>query len=400
MHYIETQKFSDVYVSCKTLMPFDRKNITTLNILVYMMKAKTQKYNSKKEFATVLNKAFGTKVMYGLTSYGDLINVDVRFQFIRSDFIDDKNYIAQIKQIIDQVLFHSVLDEQTFNEAVFLLKNRLLAQSDDPASIACMKAFEMAHPHHSISIPVQGSLEDLKTLSLDDVLKVYSLYMEMSKHIYVCGKIDTELYDYLDSLDSHCALLSSRTLLPQVEPSYKIIEKDISQTCIGQVYSTGVDILSSQYEALCVLNSILGQSTKNLMFDEIREKKSLCYSIYSTLIRFDGAILICTGTKKKHVNQVLNLIETQIDRLLNMDYEDAYLEIAKKDFKDRIITGLDQPLSLIGQAFLDDLLHRGNVTSKQRIDKIMAVTKEDISRVTLSMNLASCAIIQEASDEV
>ena len=223
--------------------------------------------------------------------------------------------------------------------------------------------------------------------------------MDMAKHFYVCGYVTQELYDYIDSLDSHCAFISERTLLPRVESSYKIYEKNISQTYISQVYSTGVDISSDDYEAQCLLCSVLGQSQKNLLFDEIREKNSLCYSISSSLIRFDGALLIHTGINRKDVNKVLNLIETQMDRLLNMDYDDRYLEIAKMDFKNRIISGLDHPLSLIAQAFLDDLLHR-DITTQQRIDRIMQVTKEDISRVALRMNLASVAIVAESKNEL
>lgn len=399
MNYIQTQKFSDVYVSCKTMMPFNRNTITALNVLVYMMKAKTQKMNSKQKLASTLNLAYGTKVSYGLTSYGDIVTLDVRFQFVRPDWIEDASYLNKVKQIMDQVLFHSVLDEENFNESIYLLKNRLLAQMDDPANLSCMYAFEMAHDKHSISIPVQGDLKDLHTLTLEDVQAVYELYMDMAKHFYVCGYVTQELYDYIDSLDSHCAFISERTLLPRVESSYKIYEKNISQTYISQVYSTGVDISSDDYEAQCLLCSVLGQSQKNLLFDEIREKNCLCYSISSSLIRFDGALLIHTGVNRKDVNKVLNLIETQMDRLLNMDYDDRYLEIAKMDFKNRIISGLDHPLSLIAQAFLDDLLHR-DITTQQRIDRIMQVTKEDISRVALRMNLASVAIVAESKNEL
>lgn len=399
MNYIQTQKFSDVYVSCKTMMPFHRNTISALNVLVYMMKVKTQKMNSKQKLASTLNRAYGTKVSYGLTSYGDLVQLDVRFQFVRPDWIEDKGYIDKIKEIMDEVLFHSVLDEDNFKESVYLLKNRLLAQMDDPANLSRMYAFEMAHDKHSISIPVQGSLKDLETLTLDDVKKVYTLYMDMAKHFYICGYVTDELYDYIDSLDSHCAFISERTLLPVVETSYKTFEKDIAQTCISQVYSTGVDISSSDYETELILNSILGQSQKNLMFDEIREKNSLCYSISSSIIRFDGALLIHTGVNRKDVTKVLNLIETQIDRLLNMDYDDRYLEIAKMDYKDRIISGLDHAQSLIAQAFLDDLLHR-QLTPEQRIERIMKVTKEDISRVALRLNLASVAIVAEKENEL
>ena len=88
-----------------------------------------------------------------------------------------------------------------------------------------------------------------------------------------------------------------------------------------------------------------------------------------------------------------------MDRLLNMDYDDAYLEIAKMGFKDRLVGGLDQALSLIAQAFLDDLLHR-KLTTEQRIERIMKVTKEDISRVALRLNLASVAIVAEKENEL
>ena len=54
---------------------------------------------------------------------------------------------------------------------------------------------------------------------------------------------------------------------------------------------------------------------------------------------------------------------------------------------------------MIAQAFLDDLLHR-DITPEQRIERIMQVTKEDISRVALQMNLASVAIVAEKENEL
>ena len=120
MNYIQTQKFSDVYVSCKTMLPFKRNTISALNVLVYMMKAKTEKMDSKQKLASTLNLAYGTKVSYGLTSYGDLVTLDVRFQFVRPDWIEDTSYVNKIKEIMNQVLFHSVLDEENFKESVYL----------------------------------------------------------------------------------------------------------------------------------------------------------------------------------------------------------------------------------------------------------------------------------------
>ena len=69
------------------------------------------------------------------------------------------------------------------------------------------------------------------------------------------------------------------------------------------------------------------------------------------------------------------------------------------DYKDRIISGLEHAQTMIAQAFLDDLLHR-QLTPEQRIERIMKVTKEDISRVALRLNLASVAIVAEKENEL
>ena len=108
MNYIQTQKFSDVYVSCKTMMPFHRNTISALNVLVYMMKAKTQKMNSKQKLASTLNRAYGTKVSYGLTSYGDLVQLDVRFQFVRPDWIVKGMNSASVYLVINCLKWLSI----------------------------------------------------------------------------------------------------------------------------------------------------------------------------------------------------------------------------------------------------------------------------------------------------
>lgn len=399
MRYIETEKFSDVYVSCKTLLPFERKTITALNVLVYMLKAKSEKFDTKQKLADVLNRTYGMKVLYGMTSYGNQVCLDVRFRFIRPDWIEDPYYVDSVKAIMEEMLMHPVLDEDNFLEAKYLLKNRLLAQQDDPASVCCLEAFQMAHEKHSISIPVQGCLEDLTLLSLKDVFDVYALYMEMSRHVFVCGKLNDVLYSFLDDFDSHYAFLSSRTLLPRRDVSYKKIKKDIAQTCIAQVYATGIDLSDDNYYALLVFNQILGAAQKNVLFDVVREQNSLCYSISSTLIRFDGALLISTGCSLEDVNRVLILIDEVMDHLLNMDFDSKYLEIAKMGLKDQIISNLDHPQSMIEQQFLNDLLHR-KLSYEDMIDRIYEVTMEDISSVALSLRMVSCAVLEESGHEV
>lgn len=394
MQYIETEKFTDVYIRCKTLMPLQSKTITALNVLIYMMKSKTEGMDSKQKLTSFLSKTYSTKVSFGLSAYGDTIAVTVGFKFIRPDWIENENYTMDIVYILDQILFHSCLDEENFEEAKYLLKNRLLAIQDDPASLSYLYACKLANPKHSLAIPTQGRLEDLETLSLEDVIKVYDLYMALGKHYYVCGKLNETLYQYVNGLDFHTGLVSERTLLPKIEPSFKTWTKPISQSYITQIYATGIDTSTKDYYALAVMNVILGSGSKSLLFDEVREKHSLCYSIGATPLRYDGALMITTGTNKEDIDQVLNLIDAQIERLIHMDYDDIYLDVAKKSLKDMLISGMDKPSSLLMDAFLDDLLHR-QMSVEEKIQKYEAITKDDVARIASYLHLVSCAIVKE-----
>lgn len=399
MQYIQSNKFTDNTLSIYTSMPFERSTITATNLLIYMMKNKTETYDSKQKFISALNLAYGMKLYFGLSSYGDDLMLSMRVQYIRQDLVEDTNYMSRVVDLIDQALFHSVFDMNNFEEAKYLLKTKLQRMLDDPDSLAVYSTFLNMDTDHKISIPVQGFLEDLDTISLEEILDVYKTFRGLEKHVYFCGLMDPLMKSYLESIDVNRELISHHTLLQDTLYKEHIIQKDISQSSLCLVYETNIDIFSSSYYALYLMNCILGQSPSSLLFNEVREKKSLCYSVQSSLIRFDGVLMIYCGTSKENLEYALQVIDQQIDRLCHMDYEDTLLEIAKKDCIDSLIAASDQPFSLISQWFLDSLLHR-SMTREDKIEAIQAVTKEDIQRVSQQLRKVSCVIVEEKEYEI
>lgn len=312
MNYISSNKFSDVSVAIRTQLPLERSTITAYNILVYMLKTKTELFKTKQALISNLNEAYGMKLACGLSSYGADLILTTRIQYIRSDWIEEEDYIHKVKEITDQVLFHSVLDEASFEEAKYLYRNKLTRILDDPDGLAIYTCLTTLNTNHEISIPIQGSLDDLDQLTLQDIQNVYSAYLKADKHIFVCGCLDEEMKTYLERMDSSSKLNSTRSLLPILDYQEEIIEKNISQSSIALVYATSTDILSEDYYKMFVMNSLLGQSPTSLLFEEVREKHSLCYSISSYLIQFDGALIITLGTNKENIEKAIDLINQQI----------------------------------------------------------------------------------------
>lgn len=394
MNYISSNKFSDVSVAIRTQLPLERSTITAYNILVYMLKTKTELFKTKQALISNLNEAYGMKLACGLSSYGADLILTTRIQYIRSDWIEEEGYIHKVKEITDQVLFHSVLDEASFEEAKYLYRNKLTRILDDPDGLAIYTCLTTLNTNHEISIPIQGSLDDLDQLTLQDIQNVYSAYLKADKHILVCGCLDEEMKTYLERMDSSSKLNSTRSLLPILDYQEEIIEKNISQSSIALVYATSTDILSEDYYKMFVMNSLLGQSPTSLLFEEVREKHSLCYSISSYLIQFDGALIITLGTNKENIEKAIDLINQQIQRIIDLDFDPELLNTAKKDCIDSLIVAQDYPFSQIDQRFMDVLLSRDTDRDK-KIKNIQKVSLEDVSAAAKKLKKISSVIVKE-----
>lgn len=394
MNYISSNKFSDVSVAIRTQLPLERSTITAYNILVYMLKTKTELFKTKQALISNLNEAYGMKLACGLSSYGADLILTTRIQYIRSDWIEEEDYIHKVKEITDQVLFHSVLDEASFEEAKYLYRNKLTRILDDPDGLAIYTCLTTLNTNHEISIPIQGSLDDLDQLTLQDIQNVYSAYLKADKHIFVCGCLDEEMKTYLERMDSSSKLNSTRSLLPILDYQEEIIEKNISQSSIALVYATSTDILSEDYYKMFVMNSLLGQSPTSLLFEEVREKHSLCYSISSYLIQFDGALVITLGTNKENIEKAIDLINQQIQRIIDLDFDPELLNTAKKDCIDSLIVAQDYPFSQIDQRFMDVLLSRDTDRDK-KIKNIQKVSLEDVSTAAKKLKKISSVIVKE-----
>ena len=394
MNYISSNKFSDVSVAIRTQFPLERSTITAYNILVYMLKTKTELFKTKQALISNLNEAYGMKLACGLSSYGADLILTTRIQYIRSDWIEEEDYIHKVKEITDQVLFHSVLDEASFEEAKYLYRNKLTRILDDPDGLAIYTCLTTLNTNHEISIPIQGSLDDLDQLTLQDIQNVYSAYLKANKHIFVCGCLDEEMKTYLERMDSSSKLNSTRSLLPILDYQEEIIEKNISQSSIALVYATSTDILSEDYYKMFVMNSLLGQSPTSLLFEEVREKHSLCYSISSYLIQFDGALIITLGTNKENIEKAIDLINQQIQRIIDLDFDPELLNTAKKDCIDSLIVAQDYPFSQIDQRFMDVLLSRDTDRDK-KIKNIQKVSLEDVSAAAKKLKKISSVIVKE-----
>ncbi|MBP3852993.1 MAG: insulinase family protein [Erysipelotrichaceae bacterium] len=398
MKYIETKKFSDTCISVRTIFPLERETITLINLWLLMMCKKTQSFPTAQSLTMELSKTYGMQAGVRLSGYGPQVVVDFRFRNVRFDLMDEEKYPQDALMLMHEIMFCPILDADALEEAKYILKNRLARQNDDPEPYTIDQAMKIIEENHTIRISLFGYPEDIDAITLEQIQAVYQSFVQQSKHTYIVGVCPESILSYFNTFETDPIQRDVLVPLASQQFFHKEQQRQISQSEIARIYQTDTVIGDADYPALHVMNSILGQSPSSLLFTNIREKNSYCYSIASTLLRSDGGLLIVTGTQRESIDAVLELLEEQITMLQHNLYSDELLHIAKKDILDGMMSVSDYPLSMIEQAFLDDLLNR-SLSLDEKKAEIMRVTKPMVARAAAKLIPVSQMILEGCSDE-
>lgn len=398
MKYIQTHKFLNNSISVRTVLPFDIKRVTLLNLLVLMMQMKTEKYPTKSQIAIRLGQSYSFRYSVHLSGIGNQILLDQRFQYIQNGVLpkdfDSQNWI----DIIDEFLYHTLIDQNSFDESKFLLRERLSQLEDDPETYAMNLCLSLLSPTHTVSHSLYGSLDDLDQICFEDCVSLLQQIQQKPKKVFICGHADSKVLAYFSRINQLSDISRISNLYKESSKKVTRVFKSRSQSILCLAYSTNIDIDSDDHMAEVLAVSVLGQCTNNLLFRTIREQYSLCYSIYASLIHFDGIMTIQVGTSREHIDRVLELIDEQIELLRNACFSADLLECAKKEWIDSIRIQKDDPFGLINQAFREEFL-KDSLSDSQKIAMINKVSIDQISLAASKFRQCSVAIVEGTSNE-
>ncbi len=366
VHLINDAKFQEVYMSLKIMFPMEARTNTIANLLSRMMDDRFESCPSKLLMSQRLDMMYGAKTASQTYSVGKYQVIDLGILAIHDDFVKDDLFYRQL-EFLSEALYAPLLNEATLQEAKNNLTTSFDQIKDQPSQFASFRAFELAGKDQLFGLTSMGHREDIAGITLEEVKAFHDKVINVfAKEIYIAGRMDN-----LDSIDLsrfdkgsansiENALLDTRIEAARVDEFYSG-----SQTELVLVYETQITPKHPLYYAYLVYIAYLGQLPSSLLFQNIREKHSLAYSIYSTRRIFDGIFAIVTGINDKNIDQTCDLIQEQLDDLKTQDFDfesaKSYLILQlervqekQKPWSDHVfrnqVLGIDQDVSDIQEA--------------------------------------------------
>ncbi|MGO9396656.1 MAG: M16 family metallopeptidase [Xanthobacteraceae bacterium] len=290
------------------------------------------------------------------------------------------------------------LTEPRFDQSdVEVIRSQILSllrrATTSPTDIANLRWWQTAFADHPYGRPVNGTLESVPTVTIGD-LKDYTrrALARGNLKVAVVGDIDADSVKVM--LDRVFGALPAQPDLkpvPNVSPQGLgrriVIKLDVPQAVVT-FGGPGIARKDPDFMAAYIVNHILGGGAfSSRLYQEVREKRGLAYSVYDSLVWLNHSALFLggTATRADRASETLDVIDKEIHRLAEDGPTADELAKAKAYLNGSFVLNLDTSskiAALLVQLQLDGL---GIDYFTRRSEMINAVTLEDARRVAKRM---------------
>ncbi|MFA6888389.1 MAG: pitrilysin family protein [Candidatus Woesearchaeota archaeon] len=294
-----------------------------------------------------------------------------------------KKHFTVALDILSDMFSNSLLDAGKIEKERKVILDEINIVNDNPRHYQWILFNKALYGKHPAAKPVYGNLAALKKITRQQILSNFQKhYIPSQITVLIVGDIPHAM----DSVEKICGLwkfhslpqLSSVNMVPYTKKMLKE-KKKLSQSYLVLGYQTVVRAHSDSI-ILDVICGILGRGQSGWLFDEIRAKRGLCYSVG---IDYDGAksyggIGVYCGMHKKNIPKVQSLILEQFEKLKNVSETDVS---EAKTFVEGVLALRHENTA----SYAEELAYWHFVASleqyHQYISRLQKITAADVQRV-------------------
>lgn len=301
-----------------------------------------------------------------------------------------KDDLGTAIDILSDIIIESVYDQDEFAREKKVICQEISDAEDNPEDVLFDALFKQTFPDHQIGNPIAGTHESVLSCTRDDLVKYFSKYCSpVNAFLSISGNFNSEevlklISDKFTSWENISTGIDPYTL-PQYVGGDIRINKPIEQAHIALVFN-GVSVMDKDYYIHQIAAIIAGGSMSSRLFQEVREKRGLAYSISAFATNYSdcGIWGIYGSTDPKSLNELVNV---SIDELKKMtqDITEKEIKIAKAQIKASLLMAMESSGSR-AEKLVNNLSIFGRIISNEEIvTKIEGITVEDVQNCIKSL---------------
>lgn len=317
--------------------------------------------------------------------------VRLGFELSRDDLYGDMRALTSSVEkgfdLLALALTEPRFDDEALNRMRAQVITGLRRDLNDPDAVVGDLWARTAFPNHPYGTPSSGTIESVSALTREDFVDAHRNGIAKDNlFVAVVGDIDAEtLKGLLDKAFGDLPDHANLTPVADVEPAVGLTVSeslDTPQTSI-RFGGEGIDRDDPDFIPAYVMNHILGGGTfSSWLFDEVREKRGLAYSVYSYMAPYEHTAIFGAGTATRNdqAEEAIKVILSQFEKMATEGPTEAELKSAKDYLTGSYALRFGSSADIARQLLFLQTEGLGMDYIDNRNDLINAVTLDDVRR--------------------
>jgi predicted Zn-dependent peptidase len=313
--------------------------------------------------------------------------------------------ISMAVELMSDMVQHSVLKRSEFESERQVILEEINMHEDAPDELIHDLFTETLWAGHPLGRPIPGTAKSIAEMKREQVMRFYRRHYHPSKFVIVAaGNVDHDrligvLRRHMDTGRVRFRGPSAWTLRQgghaPAPSGGRLVRRRPTEQAHIVLGTNGLSRVDPDRFAFGVVNAALGGGMSSRLFQEIRERRGLAYSVYSyhTMFAETGLFACYAGTTPSRAEQVLELIRAQIAATAERGLDSDEFDRAKGHLKGSLVLSLEDTSGRMSRLGRSEVSHGEILTVDEVLERIERVTMEDARRaagrvLTQSMALA------------
>ena len=415
-HFIKTDLFKTNMISVIMTVPLTRENVTKNALIVSMLRRGSENLKTQTEISKELENLYGAAFECGIDKFGD--NQILRFYM---DSINDKfalNNEEILKNSINimlDIVCNPLMENGCFKKEYLEVEKNNLAKIikskiDDKALYSYEACISSMYGENGFGLYKYGYVEDLEDINAENLTEYYNNLIQNSKFdIFISGDFDENSIKNVILENENIKKMRPRSEnynlnneftehKEKVDGIQEIIEEmDITQGKLVIGMNVNSSVNKVQFKTL-LYNIILGSGANSLLFQNVREKESLAYSIRSVYVKQKANIFIRAGIEIPNYEKAVKLIKEQLEIMKKGEFSDEDFYAAKEYVKSGIrAIQTEQDTGII--YYIGQEVSKTNTSVEEYAKNIEEITREDIIDIANSVEINTIYFLKNQEEK-
>ena len=404
------EKFKSINISYNfTTQVEDNSIYSQFSVLGALLAKGSNRFKNQKEIEKYLSKLYGANFHIDVEKIADLYNMEFTFEFVNKEFLPNKEELLdKIIEFIDEIIYKPAdwNEENIEREKEFILE-RIKERKDEKLRYGVQRMEELLCVGEPFGNFLHGDVETVEKIDKEELKSAYTKLLNCPVTVLVSGNLKG--YEDIDKiimqkLSKYTTNTSITSLSPNVnsncERKYEEIKEyvETSQSVVSLGYRIN-GATSQDFYALTVYNAILGTTPSSKLFQNVREKNSLCYTVRSKYYRLKNLLIVFAGINNDNYKKAVNTINEQVEDMKKGNISQIEFTTAKDSILADFSEMNDLKFGVVKLIFTNLIAQKNSNSSIEELkEKIRNVTIEDVIRVANMITLEKVLLLGGGED--